>query len=175
MKVLTLSSTYEPLGVIDWEKAITLVFSGKVHAVSEYDREIHSPTCSMKIPSVVAFKHSKGRRVKSVRFSRKNVWIRDEGRCQYCKSHVSIKSFTLDHVVPRTLGGSTIWTNVVTCCASCNQKKGDKLLHKCGMTLYKVPTKPSSLPYVQDVEFFYNFQNTVPEDWKFWLGEDCSK
>jgi len=172
MKVLTLSSTYEPLGVVDWEKAINLLFSGKVLALSEYEQEIRSPTVSMKIPSVVVFKHNKHKRIKSVRFSRKNVWIRDEGRCQYCSQLVSIKSFTLDHVVPRTLGGSTMWTNVVTCCALCNQKKGDKLLHKCGMSLRKVPIKPSSLPYVQDVEFFYNFQTAIPDDWKFWLGEE---
>ena len=172
MKVLTLSSTYEPLGVVDWEKAINLLFSGKVLALSEYEQEIRSPTVSMKIPSVVVFKHNKNKRIKSVRFSRKNVWIRDEGRCQYCSQLVSIKNFTLDHVVPRTLGGSTMWTNVVTCCALCNQKKGDKLLHKCGMSLRKVPIKPSSLPYVQDVEFFYNFQTAIPDDWKFWLGEE---
>jgi len=175
MKVLTLSSTYEPLGVVDWEKAIGLLFSNKIHVLSEYDKEIHSTSCSLKIPSVVVFKHNKHKRVKSVRFSRKNVWIRDEGRCQYCNTLVSIKNFTLDHVIPRTLGGTTLWTNVVTSCASCNQRKGDKPLHKCGMTLKKVPIKPSSLPYVQDVEFFYNFQSSIPEDWKFWLGEDYCK
>lgn len=171
MKVLTLSSTYEPLGVVDWEKAVSLVFSGKVHTLSEYDRVVHSPSTSIKVPSVIVFKHNKHKRVKSVRFSRKNVWIRDEGRCQYCSQQVSIKDFTLDHVVPRTLGGSTMWTNVVTCCTRCNQVKGDKLLHKCGMNLIKVPIKPSSLPYVQDVEF-YNFESSVPDDWKFWLGEE---
>ena len=171
MKVLTLSSTYEPLGVVDWEKAVSLVFAGKVSTVSEYDKTINSPNLSIKIPSVIVFRHNKHRRVKSVRFSRKNVWIRDEGRCQYCGTAVSIKNFTLDHVLPRTAGGLTIWSNVVTCCSNCNQKKADKPLAKCGMKLLQAPCKPTNLPYVQDVEFFYNFQAHIPEDWKFWLGE----
>lgn len=175
MKVLALSNSYEPLGVIDWEKAINLYFNGKVHILSEYDLPIRSPSIEMKVPSVVVFQRGKTRKINSVRFSRKNVWIRDEGRCQYCTQPVSIKNFTLDHIVPRTAGGQTTWVNVVTCCATCNQKKGDKPLHKCGMKLFKTPHKPNSLPYVQDVEHFYNFQSHIPEDWKFWLGEEYCK
>lgn len=172
MKVLALSNTYEPLGVIDWEKAINLYFNGKVHIVSEYEQAIRSPSIEMKIPSVIVFQRGKNRKVNSVRFSRKNIWIRDEGRCQYCAHPVSIKNYTLDHVIPKTAGGKTNWINVVTCCTPCNQKKGDKSLNKAGMKLLKDPMKPSSLPYVQDVEYFYNFQSHIPEEWKFWLGEE---
>ena len=175
MKVLTLSSNYEPLGVVDWEKAVTLFYSGKVQILSEYDRLIRSTSDELRVPSVVVFKHSRHKRIKSVRFSRKNVWIRDEGRCQYCSKPVSIKDFTLDHITPRTSGGKTSWTNVVTCCTPCNQKKADKPLAKCGMKLLRDPQKPHSLPYVQDVEFFYNFQQAIPESWKFWLGEEYTK
>lgn len=172
MKVLTLSPSYEPLGVVDWEKAITLFYSGKVNVLSEYDKAIHSPSVKIKIPSVVVFKNGKHAKQNSVRFSRKNVWIRDEGRCQYCNREVSSNNFTLDHVIPRTLGGSTMWTNVVTCCGPCNQKKGDKLLHKCGMVLKKVPIKPKSLPYVQDTDHYDGFGSRMPDDWKFWLGSN---
>lgn len=172
MKVLTLSSNYEPLGVVDWEKAITLLFAGKVHTLSEYDKCIHSPNTQLNIPSVIVFKNTKYKKINSVRFSRKNVWIRDEGKCQYCSKPVSSKDFTLDHVTPRTSGGKTTWVNVVTSCAKCNQLKADKPLNKCGLSLIKNPQKPSSLPYVQDVEFFYGFQHKIPDDWKFWLGEE---
>ena len=168
-KVLTLSSAYEPLGVVDWERAVTLLFSGKAKVLEEYDREIRSASESLKMPSVIVFNHNRHKRVNSVKFSRKNVWIRDEGRCQYCNTLVSIKDFTLDHVVPRTKGGTTVWNNVVTCCSTCNSRKGDKPLNRCGMNLLKNPAKPSQLPYVQDVEY-YNFYNSVPEAWKFWLG-----
>lgn len=171
MKVLTLSPSYEPLGVVDWEKAISLLYNGKVHVLSEYERLISSPSTQIRVPSVIVFKNGKRHKKNSVRFSRKNIWIRDEGRCQYCGLDVSIKDFTIDHVIPKTLGGGTMWTNVVTCCATCNQKKGDKLAHRCGMSLKSIPVKPSSLPFVQDSEHYFNNSNRIPDDWKFWLGE----
>lgn len=170
MKVLTLSHTYEPLGVVNWEKAITLLFQNKVKTVSEYETEVRSPSTSFRIPSVIVFNHNKRNRVKSVRFSRKNVWVRDDGKCQYCNAAVNSQEFTLDHIVPRTRGGTTIWTNVVTCCYACNQKKGDKTLQQAGMKLLKPARKPDSLPYIQDIQF-YNIESKIPECWKFWLGQ----
>lgn len=171
MKVLALSQTYEPLGVIAWEKAINLIFTDKVYTLAEYERTVHSPSRSFRVPSVIVFKQNKKNRVKSVRFSRRNVWIRDEGRCQYCGQHVPHSNFTLDHVIPKTRGGTTCWANVVACCSPCNQKKGDKNLQQVGMRLLKPVVKPASLPYVQDVEFYFNYGNNLPEEWKFWLGE----
>jgi len=170
MKVLALSHTYEPLGVVNWEKAITLLCAGKVKSLSDYDQEVRSPSTSFRVPSVIVFNHNKRNRVKSVRFSRKNVWVRDEGKCQYCMKQVNSQEFTLDHVTPRTRGGTTVWTNVVTCCYPCNQKKGDKTPQQAGMKLIKPVVKPDSLPYIQDIEF-YNFGSQIPESWKFWLGE----
>jgi 5-methylcytosine-specific restriction endonuclease McrA len=171
MKVLALSHTYEPLGVIDWDKAITLLCSGKVNVLSEYEREVRSPSTTLKIPSVVVFRHNKRAKTKTVRFSRNNIWIRDEGKCQYCGKHVSTKEFTLDHVVPRTNGGTTIWSNVVTCCYPCNQKKGDKSPSQANMRLLRQPIKPLSLPYVYEVECYKDYKTSMPESWKFWLGE----
>ena len=90
MRVLTLSPNYEPIGTISWKKAVALVFLNKVHTLEEYDEEIRSASFKMKIPSVVVLKTSKWKRINSVRFSRKNVWIRDEGKCQYCFKNVNI-------------------------------------------------------------------------------------
>jgi 5-methylcytosine-specific restriction endonuclease McrA len=170
MKVLTLSHTYEPLGVVSWEKAVNLVFSGKVLTLAEYEQRVSSPTFSMKVPSVIVFKSNKRTRVKLARFSRKNVWVRDEGKCQYCGIHVSPDSYTLDHVVPKTRGGTTHWGNVVTCCYPCNQKKGDKSVQQAGMRLLKPVVKPQVLPYIQDVEFHAE-QKHLPPEWKYWLGQ----
>lgn len=170
MKVLALSHTYEPLGVVNWEKAITLLCSGKAKTLSEYDTEVRSPSVSFRVPSVIVFNYNKRNRVKSARFSRKNVWVRDGGKCQYCLRQVNSQEFTLDHVVPRKNGGTTVWNNVVTCCYSCNQHKGDKTPQQAGMKLHKHPVKPDSLPYIQDLEF-YNYGNKIPESWRFWLGE----
>ena len=170
MKVLALSHTYEPLGVINWERAITLVFSGKAQTLAEYEREVRSPSCSIRVPSVVVFRNNRRMRVKSVRFSRNNVWIRDEGKCQYCRLHVSLSTFTIDHVVPKKLGGQTVWDNVVACCYSCNQKKGDKSLKESSFKLFKIPRKPFKLPYLQEItDGQYNLEKNIPQAWKFYL------
>ena len=169
MKVLALSSNYEPLGTVSWEKAVSLVFSDKVMTLSEYENEIRSPTFSMKVPSVIVYKNSRWNRVNSVRFSRRNVWLRDEGRCQYCTKKVTFKSFTLDHVKPKASGGLTNWDNVVVSCYDCNQKKGDKTLKDCGYKLMKPVVKPHSLPFVNETDAHYN-ENNMHDSWRFWLS-----
>lgn len=172
MKVLALSSNYEPLGVISWYRAVTLIYSNKVTTLEEYEQVIRSPSTSMKVPAVVVFKNSNigKRRKPSIRFCRKNVWIRDEGKCQYCKKEVSYATFTIDHVIPKTAGGQTAWNNVVTCCYSCNQLKASKNLKEVGFYLSKQPKKPNNLPYIQELsDGQYNLDMGIPEAWKFYL------
>jgi 5-methylcytosine-specific restriction endonuclease McrA len=172
MKVLALSPSYEPLGVISWTKAITLIFSNKVTTLEEYDHHINSPSMSMRAPAVVLFKSSKASKYikNSIRFSRKNVWLRDEGECQYCDRQISYAAFTLDHVIPKTAGGKTSWDNVVTSCYSCNQRKANKSLKEVGFSLKTVPKKPSRLPHIHEItsgRFGIDF--SVPSVWKFYL------
>lgn len=171
MRVLTLGSNYEPLGTVSWKKAISLVYSDKVITLEEYEEEVHSPTFSMKIPSVIVMKSSKVRKINSVRFSRKNVWLRDEGSCQYCNDSVNVNDFTIDHVIPKSRGGKTTWENVVISCYKCNQAKGEKTLKETGFKLAKTPKKPASLPFVNEIVGFYN-QNFLHPTWKFWLNRN---
>ncbi|MFH1654601.1 MAG: HNH endonuclease, partial [Pseudomonadota bacterium] len=84
---------------------------------------------------------------RSVCFSRYNILLRDDFTCQYCSKRLSKGSLNLDHVVPRSRGGKTSWTNVVTSCHHCNRKKGGFLPHEVGMKLKRVPTKPSAISY----------------------------
>jgi 5-methylcytosine-specific restriction endonuclease McrA len=172
MKVLTLSHTYEPIGVISWQKALILVLTDKVSVLSETDHVIRSPSATFRVPSVIVYKSNRRLKNKSVRFSRKNVWIRDEGRCQYCNNDVALKDLTLDHVIPKTRGGKTEWANVVTCCYRCNQKKSDKTVAQAGMKLFKPVVKPSHLPYIGEIEFYNSTDKNIPEDWAFWLGKE---
>lgn len=171
MKVLALGCNYEPLGVVPWHRAITLFFSDKVHILEEYEDEIRSPSFSMKVPAVIVFKTNKlNKKRNSVRFSRRNVWIRDEGRCQYCGKNVSLATFTIDHVIPKSCGGKTSWDNVVVSCYECNQKKGGKSLKDLNMKLFNLPKKPNRLPYMQDIiEGFYNLEKNIPQSWRFYL------
>ncbi len=169
MRVLTLGSNYEPIGTISWQKAISLLFLNKIIPLEEYDTEVHSTSFSLKIPSVVVMKTTRGKKINSVRFSRKNVWLRDEGTCQYCAKQININNFTLDHINPKVYGGKTTWDNVVVCCESCNQKKADKTLKDVGFKLLKQPKKPHSLPFVNEIKGFYN-ENYLHPSWKFWLN-----
>ena len=81
-----LNATYEPLKVVDWRKAITMLCQGKVEVVSEYDREVHSVSLTFKLPSVIRLLRyiTVKRRTDYVPFSRANIYARDEHRCQYC-------------------------------------------------------------------------------------------
>ena len=169
MRVLALAPNYEPIGTISWKKAVAYVFLNKVTTLEEYDEEIRSQNFSMKIPSVVVLKHGQLKKINSVRFSRRNIWLRDEGQCQYCGESVNINTFTIDHVHPKVAGGKTAWENVVVSCYDCNQRKGEKLLKDCNLKIKKMPKKPNSLPFVNEIVGFYN-QNYLHPTWKFWLN-----
>ena len=151
--------------VIPWQRAVTLFFCGKVEVIEEYDHDIHSVSLAIKAPAVVRLLQyvKMGRR--SPPFCRANVIARDNFECQYCGVRLGSRDVTLDHIVPRSLGGQTTWTNVVCSCMRCNTKKGDKSLTKSGMTLKQIPTKPDWLPVLN-----VRFHGSVPEVWHPFLG-----
>src|SRR5262249_37242294 len=125
METLVLTASYEPVARVSWKRAVTLLFDGKVEVIEEYeDRFIRSVTLESKMPSVIRFLRVVRTRKKTPKFSRENVYARDNGRCQYCAKKVARSEATYDHVVLRALGGKTTWENVVICCVPCNQKKG---------------------------------------------------
>ena len=104
---LLLNATYEPLKVVDWRKAITLWCQGKVEVISVYDREVHSVSLTLKLPSVVRLRRYVAirRHVNLVPFSRANIYARDDHTCQYCGRTLPVDTLTLDHVVPVRYGG----------------------------------------------------------------------
>jgi len=112
--VLLLNITYEPLKIINWKKAITMLFLGKVEVLEEYDREIHSVSFAIKLPSVVRLLKMVKKPKKPVKFSRQNIYARDRYQCQYCGARFSPEDLTYDHVIPKSRGGKTKWENIVT-------------------------------------------------------------
>ena len=110
-----------PLSTMDWETAIKNVYEGNLSIVVEYDRTVRSPSVEMRLPSVVAMKNYVPIH-KRVAFTRTNVFLRDRFRCQYCGNDEA--TLTFDHVVPKSKGGETNWTNIVAACDDCNLKKG---------------------------------------------------
>jgi 5-methylcytosine-specific restriction endonuclease McrA len=147
-QTLLLNATYEPLKVVRWQKAITLLCQGKVEVISVYDREIRGVTLSFKLPSVirllryVRIRH----RFDYVPFSRANIYARDEYTCQYCGDRTSASDLTFDHVVPVAHGGRKDWENIVACCISCNRRKGGRTPTQARMRLVRVPRRPVAIP-----------------------------
>ena len=132
--------SYYPLSLWSWQDSIKSVFLDRVSIVSYYDRQIRSPSFSMKLPSVIALK-SYIRPQSNPNFTRFNVFLRDKFSCQYCGSK---NELTFDHLLPRSKGGKTNWDNVVTACSSCNVKKGGRLIKNSGMTLNQWPFQPTT-------------------------------
>lgn len=177
METLVLSTSFEPVARIPWQKAITLLFLGKVEVVEEYeDKLVRSVTFELRMPSVIRFLRSVRARRKVVRFSRENVYARDNGRCQYCGLKVARHEATYDHVLPRAQGGKTTWENVAIACFTCNQKKGGRTPEQAAMRLAKVPVKPKKLPDTLRLTFLY--EKGMPVSWRkflrdvaYWHGE----
>jgi len=147
--VLLLNVTYEPLKVIDWKRAVTLLVMGKVEVLEEYSKEIHSVSFSIKLPAVVRLLRLVKRPKVPVRFSRQNIYLRDKHICQYCGRKFPPEELTYDHVIPKSRGGRTIWSNIVTCCVRCNSAKGGRTPSEARMKLIREPTQPVWLPFLR--------------------------
>ena len=83
-----------------------------------------------------------------VKFNRRNIYARDRNRCQYCGRRYPTSELSLDHVVPRSRGGTTDWNNVVCCCVKCNVRKGGRIPSEAGMRLIGEPAKPRRSPAI---------------------------
>jgi 5-methylcytosine-specific restriction endonuclease McrA len=169
-QALLLNASYEPLKVVDWQKAITLWCQGKVEVIAVHDREIRAVSFSFKLPSVIRllrFVRIK-RRFDYVPFNRTNIYERDGNTCQYCADTFSTAELTFDHVVPVTQGGRKDWENIVTCCVTCNRKKGGRTPAEAGMKLLRQPRRPSSAPAARMIRFEIGLKHT-PESWRDFL------
>jgi 5-methylcytosine-specific restriction endonuclease McrA len=168
-QTLLLNATYEPLKVVNWQKAITLLCQGKVEVISVYDREIRAVSFSIKLPSVIRLlRYIKiKRRFDYVPFSRANIYARDNHSCQYCGDVFPTSELTFDHVVPVAQGGRKDWENIVTCCVSCNRKKGGRTPVEAGMRLLRQPRRPDSAPATA-IRITFG-AHTAPESWRDYL------
>lgn len=159
-KVLVLSKSYEPVSVTSARKAFLLVYTEKAEVVDMTSDTIRSPSKIFNLPSVIRLKTRPRFNIfKKIELNRKNVFRRDNNTCQYCGSH---ENLTLDHIIPKSKGGTTSWDNLVTACNKCNNKKDNKTLHEVGMRLMTEPRKPN---YIQ----FLIKKNKIRESWKPYL------
>jgi 5-methylcytosine-specific restriction endonuclease McrA len=163
--------SYFPLSLWCWQDAVKAVFLDRVNIVSEYEDEVHSPSFAMRLPSVIALKQyiPAARRPAFTRF---NVFLRDRFDCQYCGDSFPAHELTFDHVVPRSRGGMTSWTNVVTACSSCNLLKGDKMPREAGMFPLTRPDQPSAWELQENGRGFPpNYLHQSWRDFLYWDSE----
>lgn len=131
--------SYYPLSLWSWQDAVKAVYLDRVDIVAEYDTLVHSPSFSMRLPSVISLRNY----VKAERnpaFTRFNLFLRDNFQCQYCGDRDDL---TFDHLLPRALGGKTTWENITTACSPCNLQKGGRLVGNSGMRPRHRPFKPT--------------------------------
>jgi len=162
-EVLVLNSDYEPLNICTLRRAMTLVIRGKVDVLHENSYTLRTVNRNYRSPSVVRLKSHIRRPRPQLKLSRRSVLARDNYTCQYC-GH-SAHDLTVDHVIPKRLGGPTTWDNLVCCCKRCNTRKGDKTLAQVGFALRTMPRKPRYVPFISLTKFITGARNEVWRDY----------
>lgn len=163
--------SYFPLSLWSWQEAVKAIFRDSVVVVSEYERVIRSPTHTVRLPSVLALKEYLPMN-KAPAFTRFNLFLRDQWTCQYCHDDFRTQELTFDHVIPRSRGGRTAWTNIVTACQQCNLAKGDRMPDECGMHPLVAPRQPTIIELqANGRKFPPNFLHESWGDFLYWDTE----
>ncbi len=172
-EVLVLNSDYEPLNICNLHRAIKLIYKEKADILhycgeeqNDFEFVYNGGGYDFAIPTVIRLRFQIKRPRPVARVSRRGIYLRDNYKCQYCDSSSEL---TLDHVIPKRLGGSETWENLVTCCRKCNGKKSDKPLDKCGLTLKKQPKAPK---YNSSLSFSKYLFGSSQDVWKYYLPDD---
>lgn len=159
-RVLILNRSYQPVQVTRVERAFGLLYSGAAQALDENfqtfdfeswrdvaarldDETVRTARWVLRVPRILVLQTYNKIPRSRVRFSRQNIYLRDNFVCQYCAKHFPRHKLNLDHVVPRSQGGRTTWENVVCSCVKCNLSKGGRTPSQAGIKLLKVPKRPS--------------------------------
>ncbi len=153
-KVLVLNADYTPINVTSQQRGFNLVYKGKAEVLKSSDNLIYASYENFVRPLIIRLLKYVKYKVRNIRVNRARIFRRDNEECVYCGS---TKQLTLDHVIPRSRGGSNSWDNLVTCCHNCNVRKANKTPQEANMFMTKKPYEPS---------FFSDFLNDSIE--KIW-------
>lgn len=162
--VLVLNRFFIPVSVTSLKRAFILLYGGAAKAVDKdyetFDFKswsdvsvakeedcIKTVTKIIKAPRVIILLRYEGYFKKQPKFNRINIFRRDNSDCQYCGVRFPKQELTIDHVIPKSQGGKSVWDNVVCCCAKCNRKKGGKTPRQANMKLLNKPVKPKWGPF----------------------------
>ena len=139
-QVLVLNASYEPLNITTWRRALVMMFKGKAESLEQdSSRMIREDTM---LPTVIRLRHFVRVPFRQLPLTRRNVFFRDGHCCQYCGYQG--EKLSIDHVIPRSRGGSDTWENVTTACLICNVRKGSRTPQEAEMPLHRLPRRPLS-------------------------------
>ena len=150
--VLVMNADYSFLGSISWQRSIVLLYQQKAEMVKETERIVSNYDGSyiFVIPRVIRLLKYVTKVFKNkIPYSKFNVFLRDNFTCQYCGKTLEKQECTVDHVIPKVMGGDSSWMNCVTSCKPCNNKKGDKSIKEMGYKLLNKPCKPSVADFMR--------------------------
>jgi 5-methylcytosine-specific restriction endonuclease McrA len=184
-KVLVLNRSFLPVHITNVQRAMVLLYQGAAEAVDEEYRtysfeewceadvspeRIGLVNKTISVPRVIVVRGFERIPRRYVRFSRSNVYIRDNHTCQYCGKRLPRSELNLDHVNPKSQGGQSSWENVVCSCHRCNRRKGGRTPEQAKLKLLRKPQRPSWTPYVAEV-----YGNMRYWEWSKFLGFDKSE
>jgi 5-methylcytosine-specific restriction endonuclease McrA len=162
--VLVLNANFEPLNVCSTRRAMGLIFAGKAEMLLNGRGLVRTVRRAYPRPSVIRLGYMVHRPRVRVRLTKREIFRRDQRTCQYC-GRASTR-LTIDHVIPRNRGGERAWSNLVTCCAECNRKKGGRTPKMARMRLLRKPYEPRAT-----AEYLYAPHLEQNEEWcQFVLG-----
>jgi 5-methylcytosine-specific restriction endonuclease McrA len=137
----------------------------KVDVLETYKEIVYdSPNMTIYAPAVVRLKKFSRFEPMKLRFSRANVYARDKKICQYCGNKFQLRQLTLDHVIPKSMGGDNSWTNIVTACRGCNAKKADRTPQQAKMKLLNRPQYPNARSIYRN-----QLGENLPIEWQNWI------
>lgn len=147
-RVLVLNASYEPLQLVSVRRAVILILQEKAELIEAAEQQLRARNIAFDMPIVIRLvRYIKIPRRLRLPCSRRGVLARDRETCQYCGIQPGRLHLTVDHVVPRSQGGQTVWENVVTACRDCNHRKGGRTPEEARMTLLSKPRQPQYVAF----------------------------
>ena len=158
--VLVLNANFEPIHVCTTRRAIGLILNGKASLVLNGRGEIKTISRIYPRPSIIRLEKMIRRPRPTIRLSKREILRRDEYTCQYCGLHTI--HLTIDHVIPRRLGGRHTWENLVAACPNCNHHKGGRTIEQAQMRLLRPPSEPPSSAHYLFSRHLHENQDWLP-------------
>ena len=156
--VLVLNLNYEPVNVCNVRRAVILLGKGKAELLENGRGEIHTPSLTFLVPSVIRLIYLVRRHFAQRKLTKKEIFLRDRYSCQYCG--LQSRDLTLDHVTPRRQHGNHSWENIVGACIPCNRRKAGRTPAEAGMKLLRTPKAPYPSPY------YILYHRTIMDEWR---------